>query len=49
MMAVTEVFECVRSEQLDDERVDIRYALGFGGASCVQADFLIPAMMAMAI
>ena len=48
IMAVTEIFKCESADELDDERVDVRYALGFGDASCIQADFLIPAMMAMA-
>ena len=32
----------------DMDKVDMRYALGFGKESCIQADFLIPALLGMA-
>jgi len=48
MMAVSTILECENKGELDDESVDVRYALGFGSLPCIQADFLIPAMLSMA-
>jgi len=46
-MAV-ELMSCDRVEQLEDGKVDVGFALGFGEKKCVLADYLLPAIMAMA-
>jgi len=43
------VVKCDKLDELDDTRgVDIGFAIGFGDKQCVQADFLIPALLRMA-
>jgi hypothetical protein len=48
MMGVKEIYQYDRLENVDDSKVDMRLALGFGDEKCVQADFLIPAILSMA-
>jgi len=48
MMGVKEIYQYDRLENVDDSKVDMRLALGFGDEKCVQADFLIPAILGMA-
>jgi len=48
VMGVDDIYEHANIAEVDDTKVDIQLALGFGDNRCIQADFLIPAMMAMA-
>ena len=48
MMNVDDCFRCKDISTLNDTRVDLQYALGFGEHRCVQADFLMPAILEMA-
>jgi len=44
-----DIIKCDDLNKLDDSRgVDMGFALGFGNKQCVQADFLVPAILAMA-
>lgn len=47
MMGVKEIFEYDTPDTVDDEKVDMRLALGFGDHKCIQTDFLIPAILSM--
>jgi len=47
MMGVSEICKYDTIEAVDDTKVDIRYALGFGDHKCIQADFLLPAILSM--
>jgi hypothetical protein len=48
MMGVDEIYQAESILDIDDNRVDMRLALGFGEHKCVQADFLLPAILGMA-
>ena len=48
-MMNVDIIQCDDLNKLDDSRgVDMGFALGFGDKQCVQADFLVPAILAMA-
>ncbi|HVI21803.1 MAG TPA: hypothetical protein VM660_07125, partial [Bacillus sp. (in: firmicutes)] len=48
-MMDTPVVKCDKLDELDDTcGVDIGFAIGFGDKQCIQADFLIPALLTMA-
>ena len=47
MMGVDDIFQHDDIKKVDDSRVDMRLALGFGDHKCIQADFLFPAVLEM--
>ena len=47
MMGVDGIFEHTDIRTVDDSRVDMKLALGFGVHKCIQADFLFPALLEM--
>ena len=48
MMGVDGIYEYEDLMTVNEKYVDLRLALGFGGHKCIQADFLLPAILAMA-
>lgn len=47
-MVGAEIVVCGSESELDDDHLDVRYALGLGRARCLQLDLLVPAIVGMA-
>ena len=48
LMVNAEIVVCGSMDELDDDHLDICYALGLGDARCLQLDLLVPAIVGMA-